>query len=34
MAVDVTNDLKMIIDGVAVGSTSGRWIEVRSPATG
>ena len=34
MAVDVTNDLKMIIDGVAVASTSGRWIEVRSPATG
>ncbi len=34
MAVDVTIDLKMIIDGVAVGSTSGRWIEVRSPATG
>ena len=34
MAVDVTNDLKMIIDGVPVGSTSGRWLEVRSPATG
>ncbi len=33
MAVDVTNDLKMIIDGVAVPSTSGRWLEVRSPAT-
>ena len=34
MAVDVTNDLKMIIDGVGVASTSGRWIEVHSPATG
>ena len=34
MAVDVAHDLKMIIDGVAVGSTSGRWLEVRSPASG
>lgn len=34
MAVDVTLDLKMIIDGVAVPSTSGRWLDVRSPATG
>lgn len=34
MAVDVTNDLMMIIDGVAVPSTSRRWLEVRSPATG
>ena len=34
MAVEVDNDLKMIIDGAAVSSTSGRWLEVHSPATG
>ncbi|MEO8208430.1 MAG: aldehyde dehydrogenase family protein, partial [Chloroflexota bacterium] len=27
-------DLQMIIDGEAVGSESGAWLDVRSPATG
>src|SRR6476661_1060605 len=33
MAVEVTTDYLMFIDGVARPSLGGRWIEVRSPAT-
>ena len=33
MAVQVTTDYAMFIDGVSTPSTSGRWLEVRSPAT-
>ena len=33
MAVQVTTDYLMFIDGVSTPSTSGRWLEVRSPAT-
>ena len=33
MAVEVTRDYPMVIDGVPATSGSGRWIEVRSPAT-
>ena len=33
MAVEVTTDYPMLIDGVPTPSTSGRWLEVRSPAT-
>ncbi len=33
MAVQVTTDYPMFIDGVSTPSTSGRWLEVRSPAT-
>jgi betaine-aldehyde dehydrogenase len=33
MAVEVTTDYPMFIDGVATPSVSGRWLEVRSPAT-
>jgi betaine-aldehyde dehydrogenase len=33
MAVEVTRDYPMFIDGVPATSSSGRWIEVRSPAT-
>ncbi|MGZ6312560.1 MAG: aminobutyraldehyde dehydrogenase [Candidatus Limnocylindrales bacterium] len=34
MAVQTVTELKMFIDGQWVESSSGRWIEVRSPATG
>jgi betaine-aldehyde dehydrogenase len=34
MVVEAARDLAMIIDGEAVPSTSGQWLEVRSPATG
>ena len=34
MAVEVATDYPMFIDGVPVGSTSGAWLEVHSPATG
>ena len=33
MAVQVTTDYLMFIDGTSTSSTSGRWLEVRSPAT-
>ena len=33
MVVEVATDYPMFIDGASVQSTSGRWIEVRSPAT-
>ena len=33
MAVQITTDYPMFIDGVSMPSTSGRWLEVRSPAT-
>ena len=33
MAVEVATDFHMFIDGGPVGSTSGDWLEVRSPAT-
>ena len=33
MAVEVTTDYPMFIDGVPTPSLGGRWIEVRSPAT-
>jgi betaine-aldehyde dehydrogenase len=33
MAVEVTTDFLMFIDGASVPSSSGRWLEVRSPAT-
>jgi betaine-aldehyde dehydrogenase len=33
MVVEVATDYPMFIDGASVPSTSGRWIEVRSPAT-
>ena len=33
MAVQVTTDYPMFIDGVSTPSTSGRWLEVCSPAT-
>ena len=33
MAVQVTTDYAMFIDGVSTPSTSGHWLEVRSPAT-
>jgi betaine-aldehyde dehydrogenase len=33
MAVEVATDYRMFIDGQSVDSTSGNWIEVRSPAT-
>ncbi len=33
MAVQITTDYAMFIDGVSTPSTSGRWLEVRSPAT-
>jgi betaine-aldehyde dehydrogenase len=33
MAVEVTTDYPMFIDGTSVASSGGRWIEVRSPAT-
>ncbi len=34
MAVTVANDTPMRVGGQAVGSASGAWMEVRSPATG
>lgn len=34
MAVASVTDWQMIIDGEHVGSGSGEWTEVRSPATG
>ncbi|MEA2611646.1 MAG: betaine-aldehyde dehydrogenase, partial [Chloroflexota bacterium] len=34
MSIEVSLDHPMFIDGVSSPSTSGRWIEVRSPATG
>ena len=33
MAVEVTADYPMFIDGMPAASSSGRWLEVRSPAT-
>jgi len=33
MAIEVATDYLMIIDGRSVPSTSGQWLEVRSPAT-
>ena len=33
MVVEVATDYPMFIDGASVASTSGRWIEVRSPAS-
>jgi acyl-CoA reductase-like NAD-dependent aldehyde dehydrogenase len=34
MATELAQDYPMFIDGASVGSTSGQWLEVRSPATG
>ena len=34
MAVEVTTDYSMFIDGASVSSESGAWLEVRSPASG
>ncbi|MGZ6270355.1 MAG: aldehyde dehydrogenase family protein, partial [Candidatus Limnocylindrales bacterium] len=34
MAVELAQDLKMFIDGRSVESSSGRWIDVRDPASG
>ncbi|MGZ6341360.1 MAG: aldehyde dehydrogenase family protein, partial [Candidatus Limnocylindrales bacterium] len=34
MAVELAQDLKMFIDGQSVESSSGRWIDVRDPASG
>ncbi|HET9456056.1 MAG TPA: aldehyde dehydrogenase family protein, partial [Candidatus Limnocylindrales bacterium] len=33
MAVEVATDYPMFIDGAAAPSSSGTWLEVRSPAT-
>ena len=34
MALTVGTDYRMFIDGAATSSTSGAWLDVRSPATG